>query len=49
MEIYNYNNGFSFSIYINIFPSNDQFNNEIFNQITKEALKFLINMNKFLF
>ena len=31
MEIYKNNNGFSFSNYINIFPSNEQFNNEIFN------------------
>ena len=42
MEIYKENNGYSFSNYINVLPKHEDFDAEIFNQITKETLKFLI-------
>ena len=43
MEIYKQNNGYSFSNYINVLPKHDDFDAEIFDQIIKETLKFLIS------
>jgi len=43
MEIYKENKGYSFSNYINIMPRHEDFDSEIFNKITIEALKFIIN------
>ena len=42
MEIYKGNNGYSFSNYVNIMPKHEDLDFEIFNQITIEALKFII-------